>query len=86
MSPYSYNYCDFQRFFYFEIKPEMRDDLVKMRECGKKAKLRDLPHDCGMVDTYDEIWLTDEPRQDRSHVDWETERGAKHQVGRERQK
>ena len=30
----------------------MRDDLVKMRECGKKAKMLDFPHDCGMVDTY----------------------------------
>ena len=26
----------------------------------------------------------DEPRQDRSDVGWETQRGAKHQVGRER--
>ena len=25
----------------------------KMRECGKEAKMRDFPHDCGMVDTYD---------------------------------
>ena len=29
--------------------------------------------------------LKDDPRQDRSDVGWETQRGAKHQVGRERQ-
>ena len=23
-----------------------------MRECGKYIKMRDFPHDCGMVDTY----------------------------------
>ena len=32
-----------------------------------------------------ETWLKDEPRQDRSDVGWETQRGAKHQVGGERQ-
>ena len=31
----------------------MRDVLAKMRECGKDVKMRDFPHDCGMVDTYD---------------------------------
>ena len=31
----------------------MRDVLEKMRECGKYVKMRDFPHDCGMVDTYD---------------------------------
>ena len=30
----------------------MRDVLEKMRECGKDIKMRDFPHDCGMVDTY----------------------------------
>ena len=30
----------------------MRDVLAKMRECGKYAKMRDFPHDCGTVDTY----------------------------------
>ena len=24
-----------------------------MRECGKYIKMRDFPHNCGMVDTYD---------------------------------
>ena len=32
--------------------PEMRDVLVKMRECGKLPKMQDFPHDCGTVDTY----------------------------------
>ena len=27
-----------------------------MRECGKYVKMRDFPHDCGMVDTYG--WLS----------------------------
>ena len=31
----------------------MRDVLGKMRECGKYVKMRDFPHDCGMVDTYE---------------------------------
>ena len=31
----------------------MLDVLGKMRECGKYIKMRDFPHDCGMVDTYD---------------------------------
>ena len=31
----------------------MRDVLAIMRECGKDVKMRDFPHDCGMVDTYD---------------------------------
>ena len=31
----------------------MRDVLGKMRECGKYIKMRDFPHNCGMVDTYD---------------------------------
>ena len=30
----------------------MRDVLAKIRECGKDVKMRDFPHDCGMVDTY----------------------------------
>ena len=30
----------------------MRDVSAKMRECGKSAKMRDFPHDCGTVDTY----------------------------------
>ena len=30
----------------------MRDVLAKMWECGKEAKMRDFPHDCGTVDTY----------------------------------
>ena len=30
----------------------MWDVLAKMRECGKEAKMRDFPHDCGTVDTY----------------------------------
>ena len=28
----------------------------KMRECGKYVKMRDFPHDCGMVDTYDIVY------------------------------
>ena len=39
----------------FEIKPEMGDVLAKMRECGKFARMRDFPHDCGTVDTYDMV-------------------------------
>ena len=35
----------------------MRDVLGKMRECGKYIKMRDFPHDCGMVDTYDPVIL-----------------------------
>ncbi len=31
----------------------MRDVLEKMQECGKDVKMRDFPHDCGMVDTYE---------------------------------
>ena len=37
----------------FSKKPKMRDVHGKMRECGKCIKMRDFPHDCGMVDTYD---------------------------------
>ena len=44
----------FVRNFFFKIKPKMRDVLGKMRECGKYVKMRDFPHDCGMVDTYDQ--------------------------------
>ena len=40
-------------FLVLKIKPKMRDVLGKMRECGKYVKMRDFPHDCGMVDTYD---------------------------------
>ena len=29
-------------------------------------------------------WPKDDPRQDRSDVGWETERGVKHQAGMER--
>ena len=29
----------------------MLDVLGKMREYGKYVKMRDVPHDCGMVDT-----------------------------------
>ena len=43
----------FSDFCNFKIKPEMRDVLTKMRECGKYAKMRDYPHDCGTVDTYE---------------------------------
>ena len=39
----------------------MRDVLGKMRECGKVPNLRDFPHDCGMVDTYAFVHLTDSP-------------------------
>ena len=46
----------FSDFCYFEIKPEMRNVFAKMRECGKYAKLRDFPHDCGTVDTYAVNW------------------------------
>ena len=42
----------------------MRDVLGKMWECGKYIKMRDFPHDCGMVDTYEfemvqfaELWM-----------------------------
>ena len=34
-----------------EIKPEMRDVIATLRECEKEAKIRDIPHDYGMVDT-----------------------------------
>ena len=40
-----------------KIKPKMRDVLEKMRECGKDVKMRDFPHDCGMVDTYENATL-----------------------------
>ena len=36
----------------------MRDVLAKMRECGKDVKMRYFPHDCGMVDTYDIIYVS----------------------------
>ena len=39
---------------HFEIKPEMRDVLTKMRKIY--AIMRDFTHDCGTVDTY-EIWI-----------------------------
>ena len=35
---------------FFKIKPDMRDVLAKIRECGKYAKMLDFPHDCGTVD------------------------------------
>ena len=35
----------------------MRDVLGKMWECGKYIKMRDFPHDCGMVDTYAHLVL-----------------------------
>ena len=35
----------------------MRDVLGKMRECGKYIKMRDFPHDCGMVDTYGHVYF-----------------------------
>ena len=35
----------------------MRDVLGKMREWGKYVKIRDFPHDCGMVDTYGKGWM-----------------------------
>ena len=38
---------------FLKIKPKMRDVLGKMRECGKYVKMRDFPHDCGRVDTYE---------------------------------
>ena len=31
--------------FCFEIKPEMRNVLAKMRECWKYAQMRDFAHD-----------------------------------------
>ena len=31
----------------------MRDVLAKMRECGKQAKMRDFPRDCGTVPPMD---------------------------------
>ena len=46
---------NFRDFFPLEIRPKMRDVLAKMRECGKEVKMRDFPHDCGMVDTYAQI-------------------------------
>ena len=52
----------FSDFCYFEIKPEMRDVPTKMRECGKSAKMRDFPHDCGTVDTYVKVGMTRKPR------------------------
>ena len=38
----------------------------------------------GALEEWNDMWPKDEPRQDRSDVGWETERGAKHQVGMER--
>ena len=35
----------------------MQDVLAKMRECRKDVKMRDFPHDCGMVDTYGPVNL-----------------------------
>ena len=46
----------FVRNFFLKIKPKMRDVLGKMRECGKYVKMRDFPHDCGRVDTYE--WVS----------------------------
>ena len=40
-------------FFLPQKSLKMRDVLEKMRECGKLPNLRDFPHDCGMVDTYE---------------------------------
>ena len=60
MSPYTATIIGiFSDFWYFEIKPEMRDVLAKMRECGKYAKMRDFPHDCGTVDTYGMLMRTE---------------------------
>ena len=54
------------------------DDLVIVAEHRKELQ--------GALEDWNEVetWRKDEPRQDRSHVGWETERRAKHQVGRER--
>ena len=45
----------FNYFCYFEIKPEMRDVLEKMREL---SQMRDFPHDCGTVGTYVRVNIT----------------------------
>ena len=44
---------NFGDFFLPQKSLKMRDVLEKMRECGKLTNLRDFPHDCGMVDTYE---------------------------------
>ena len=44
---------NFGDFFLPQKSLKMRDVLEKMWECGKLPNLRDFPHDCGMVDTYD---------------------------------
>ena len=36
-----------------DVLGKMRDVLGKMRECAKYVKMRDFPHDCGRVDTYE---------------------------------
>ena len=44
-------------FLIFEIKPEMQDVFAKnagLREISQKG---DFPHDCGTVDTYENIQL-----------------------------
>ena len=47
--------ANFGDFFLPQKSLKMRDVLEKMRECGKLQNLRDFPHDCVMVDTYDII-------------------------------
>ena len=46
------NYHNLSENLFLKIEPKMRDVLGKMRKCGKYVKMRDFPHDCGMVDTY----------------------------------
>ena len=63
------NYREFRRFFLPQKSLKMRDVLEKMRECGKLQNLRDFPHDCGMVDTYDSCtYCTYKPTQPDTYV------------------
>ena len=43
---------DFRDFFSSQNYAKNAGRSSKMRECGKVAKMRDFPHECGMVDTY----------------------------------
>ena len=51
MSPY----CAFQRFFLFRNEARNAGCSLKIRECGKYAKMRDFPNDCWKVDTYGRV-------------------------------
>ena len=59
---------NFGDFFIPQKSLKMRDVLEKMRECGKLPNLRDFPHDCGMVDTYEALSMFEAPRAILPHV------------------